>query len=342
MVDIAGLSLDPVEGDRLKHPLVGGVILFDRNYRDREQLKALAAEIRSLRSPALLIAVDQEGGRVQRFRDGFTGLPPPHRLGAEYELDPARARQLAGACGWIMAAELIDAGIDFSFAPVVDLDWGMSDVIGDRAIHRDPEIVSVLALAVMQGMRRAGMAAVAKHFPGHGAVVPDSHRELPEDHRDYGDLLDDLEPYRRLIDHGLPGVMMAHIRYTRVDPEVASLSPYWMQGELRQQLGFAGAIFSDDLQMHALDSVGPVSRRVRCALDGGADMVLICNNPAAVDETLVELEGYLNPPGQVRLAAMRGHGVGSGTEHDAAEWQQAVALLQQFLAPPELELDGRP
>ncbi len=341
MVDVEGLVLSPAEAQQLKDPLIGGVILFSRNYQHRSQLSALVCDIRSVRTPALLIAVDQEGGRVQRFREGFTALPGLHWLGAQYELDAAKARRLANLCGWILAAELIEVGVDFSFAPVVDLDRGLSEVIGDRAIHRDIEIVSTLALAMMQGMRKAGMVAVAKHFPGHGGVVQDSHKELPEDHRAYSDLLDDIEPFRRLIEHELHGVMMAHVRYPQVDQAVASLSPYWLQTELRQTLGFTGAIFSDDLQMHALDFVGSIPERVRLTLDAGADMALICNNPEAVAQTLVELKAYQNPVAQVRLAAMRSHPPADGSRlRDSSRWRDAVATLDKAMERPGLELDG--
>ncbi len=341
MVDVEGLALTRAETGLLQNPLVGGVILFARNFQDSDQVKDLINEIRAVRSPALLIAVDQEGGRIQRFRDGFTLLPSMHWLGIQYDLDAANGRRLANLCGWVLAAELIDVGVDFSFAPVVDLNRGLSEVIGDRAIHRDVEAVSSVALAMVQGMRKAGMVAVAKHFPGHGGVVQDSHKELPSDHRSYGELLDDMEPYRRLIDHQLQGVMMAHVRYPGIDQTVASLSPYWLQTELRQTLRFTGAIFSDDLQMQALDFIGPIRKRVRLTLEAGTDMALICNNPVAVEEALEEMSAYRNPAAQVRLAAMRSHRPLKGSLRASSQWRDAVAALDRAMERPVLELDGR-
>jgi len=342
MIDVAGLSLTADEAECLRDPRIGGVILFARNYADVEQLRALVAELHAVRSPQLLVAVDQEGGRVQRFRDGFTELPPSRWLGHEYDIDQDHARELARSSGWLMAAELLDVGIDISFAPVVDLDLGFSEVIGDRAFHKDPDAVAALASAYMTGMRQAGMMAVAKHFPGHGAVVADSHLELPVDHRELAAMGDDLLPYRRLIDNGLNGIMMAHVKYPAIDRRIASLSPYWQQTELRVNLGFTGAIFSDDLSMSAADVVGDVPERVRQALAAGADMALICNDPEAVARTLDELEDLGNPTSLARLAAMRPHFVdreGPGLR-DTQEWRAVVAQIEKASARPSLVLDG--
>src|SRR5215471_17842552 len=212
MVDVAGLELTPEDREVLRHPLVGSVILFTRNYASSDQLRRLVADIHAVRNPALIVGVDQEGGRVQRFRPEFSLLPAPRRIGHAYDLDARQGLALARAMGWLMAAELRAAGVDFSFAPCVDLDYGVSEIIGDRAYHADAETVSRLALAVMQGMRHAGMAATAKHFPGHGAVVADSHLALPVDRRELADLGDELAPYRRLVANGLPGVMVAHVQ----------------------------------------------------------------------------------------------------------------------------------
>jgi beta-N-acetylhexosaminidase len=291
-----------------------------------------------------LIAVDQEGGRVQRFREGFTALPAHRWLGREYDLDADRARHLAFTCAWVMATELLDVGVDFSFAPCVDLDWGLSEVIGDRALHRDPEAVAGLALSYMQGMRAAGMASVAKHFPGHGAVVADSHQELPEDRRSLVEIEDDIAPYRRLIDHGLPGIMVAHVRFSRVDARIASLSPVWLQRELRGRLGFDGAIFSDDLSMAGAAIAGSVTERVRQALEAGADMTLVCNDPAAATQALAALEGFRNPASHARLLALRGsppQGVPRELR-DYPQWQRATTQLAAAMgqqAPP-FELHG--
>jgi beta-N-acetylhexosaminidase len=342
MIDVQGLRLTPQEAASLRDPLVGGVILFSRNFSDREQLRALTAEIRAVRQPAPLIGVDQEGGRVQRFREGLTALPAPRWLGHEYDLDADRARHLAFTCAWIMASELVELGIDFSFAPCVDLDWGVSEVIGDRALHRDPEAVASLALSWLQGMRAAGMAAVAKHFPGHGAVVADSHLELPEDRRSYLEIQDDIAPYRRLVDHGLPGVMMAHVRYPQVDGRIASLSPVWMRQELRGNLGFDGVIFSDDLNMAGAAVAGSVPERVRAALEAGADMALVCNNPEAAAQTLTELTGFHNPAAHARIVAMRAHPPHPPARdlRDLPEWRRATAQLAAALGRPPLELHG--
>ena len=342
MIDLQGLRMTPAEREIVTDPLVGGIILFSRNYRDREQLRQLIGDIHAARSPAPLIAVDQEGGRVQRFRDGFTALPPLRWLGRQYDADPDRARHLAFTCAWIMASELIELGMDFSFAPVVDLDWGVSTVIGDRALHPDAEAVASLSLSYMQGMRSAGMAAVAKHFPGHGAVVADSHVELPEDRRPLTEIEDDLQPYRRLIDHGLPGIMVAHVRYSRLDARIASLSSFWLSTELRIRLGFQGAIFSDDLNMAGAAVAGTVPERVTLSLEAGADMALICNNPAAVKDTVKALQGFRNPAGHGRLVAMRARpGARSpGNLRDSPQWQQATTLLASALDPPSLELHG--
>jgi beta-N-acetylhexosaminidase len=342
MIDVEGLELTAAETVKLRDPRIGGVILFSRNFSSVAQLKALTRSIHDVRSPGLLIAVDQEGGRVQRFRDGFTELPPARLLGHQYDIDQNLARSLAGACGWIMAAELLDIGIDISFAPVVDLDLSLSDVIGDRAFHRDPDAVAVLAMSFMQGMRSAGMMAVAKHFPGHGAVIADSHIELPEDHREYADMTDDLLPYQRMIDNGLHGVMMAHVRYPNIDRRIASLSPYWQETELRLKLGFSGVIFSDDLSMSAIASVGNMAERVRETLKAGADMALICNDPDAVDRVLSEIGPLENPASQARLVSMRPHPQSSEGQplRQSDEWRRAIAQVAEAHKPPPFSLDG--
>jgi len=341
MIDIEGLTLSAEDRELLVHPLVGGIILFSRNFADREQVKALTAEIRALRTPSLLIAVDQEGGRVQRFRDDFTTLPPLSWLGHVYDADPAKARRLAIAAARVMAQEVLDTGVDFSFAPVLDIDRGCCEVIGDRAIHQQSEVVGALGMAYMQGMRQVGMPAVAKHFPGHGGVVGDSHHVLPEDHRPYSELLDDLRPYASLIEDGLHGVMMAHIRYTECDPIIASLSPYWMQQVLRGEFGFSGAIFSDDLTMEGASVGGTVAERAQVALQAGADMILLCNNRAAVAPVFEALEGYDQPVSHGRLAAMRADFKRyAAVPRGSADWQQAVATLRTAQEPPPLTLDG--
>ncbi len=341
MLDVEGLTLTAEDRELLRHPQVGGLILFSRNYESREQLDHLLADVRKSRLPSILVAVDQEGGRVQRFRDGFTELPPLRWIGHEYDLDPDRARQFAKSSGWLMATELLAHGIDFSFAPVLDLDRGCCDVIGDRALHASPEVVASLGLAYMQGLAQAGMAAVAKHFPGHGAVVADSHVALPEDNREYREILDDIAPYRSLIDAGLQGIMMAHIRYTQVDPQIASLSEYWMRTILRNELDFRGAIFSDDLSMEGAAVGGSIADRAIMALDGGADMVLLCNNRPEAAPLLEALEHYDDPAAHVRLAAMRpDRRRYKRSPYGSKQWQQLVAEVKAAEEPPVLRLDG--
>ncbi|HEX6571338.1 MAG TPA: beta-N-acetylhexosaminidase, partial [Steroidobacteraceae bacterium] len=233
MVDVAGTELNADDRRILAHPLVGAVILFTRNYESYAQLQRLVDEIRAVRTPPLLVTVDHEGGRVQRFREGFTVLPPQRAIGRLYDVDADAGRRLAWQCGWLLAAELRAVGIDMSFAPCIDLDYGVSEVIGDRAYHRDPEVVARLAVSCMQGMREAGMQATAKHFPGHGAVVADSHKALPVDRRPLSELGDELLPYRRLIANGLTSVMVAHVLFPEVDEAPAGFSSRWIHQELR-------------------------------------------------------------------------------------------------------------
>jgi beta-N-acetylhexosaminidase len=341
MIDVAGYSLTDDEITRLRDPRVGGVILFSRNFESMEQVGDLIAAVHAIRTPQLLVAVDQEGGRVQRFREGFSELPAARWLGLQYDIDPDAGRRLARLSGWLMAAELLDVGIDISFAPVVDLDLGLSEVIGDRSLHRDPDAVSNLAISYMLGMRDAGMMAVAKHFPGHGAVVADSHLELPEDHRTIDAMEDDFRPYERMIENGLPGVMVAHVRYPKVDRHIASLSPYWLQTELRQRLGFKGAIFSDDLNMSAVHAIGDMAERVTQTLEAGADMALICNDPDGVEQALDGLGDIENPVGQLRLVAMRPSSNHSRQEYrKTGQWDRALATIMAATAAPPLRLDG--
>ena len=341
MIDINGTSLAPEDRDILLHPLVGGIIFFARNYNDRQQLRELASEIRSLRSTSkspspLLVAVDQEGGRVQRFRNDFSELPPLRWLGYLYDQDPLLAREMAMCAARIMAVEVLDTGVDFSFAPVVDIDRGKSEVIGDRALHNRPGVVSELALSYVQGMRQAGMAAVAKHFPGHGGVTVDSHHALPVDTRTCNELIEDIRPYSTLINNGLRGIMMAHIRYPEIEPQIASLSHYWMQYMVRETLGFHGAIFSDDMSMAGASAGGNVAERVNTALKNGADMVLVCNDRPAVESTLDVMDGYVNSASSGRLTGMcavRKHYVEAPCHPE--QWQcDSERLLQVWQTHP--------
>ncbi len=337
MVDVAGRALDAQDRRVLAHPLIGGVVLFTRNYADRVQLAALCAEIRSLRSPPLLIAVDHEGGRVQRFRPGFSALPALRRIGQAYDADAQQGLAMARALGWLMAAELLACGLDLSFAPCVDLDYGLSQVIGDRALHARAAAVAQLAIAYVHGMRDAGMAATAKHFPGHGAVAADSHHDLPVDRRELSDLQEDLLPYRRLIDNGLPAVMVAHVLYPAVDALPASFSRRWIQGVLREELRFGGLVVSDDLSMSGAASMGDLTERTARALAAGCDLLLVCNDRPGVERLLRELEATPDPASQLRLVRMRGGKTATfETLSASAAWQSAQQWLARAAAAPEL------
>jgi beta-N-acetylhexosaminidase len=332
MLDVAGLELTEVERERLRHPLVGGVILFSRNYATPEQVEALIREIHAVRGtddPKLLVAVDQEGGRVQRFQEGFTSLPPVRNLGELYDENRKRAKRLAEASGWLMATELRAIDVDISFAPVLDIDLGVSAVIGDRAFHSDPEAVADLAHSYMNGMARAGMAATGKHFPGHGSVAPDSHEELPIDDREYEDVhLLDLVPFERMIHFGLPAVMAAHILFPKIDRLAVGFSPFWLKEVLRKRLGFQGAIFSDDLSMKGAAIMGSMPERAQAALAAGCDMVLVCNDPGAVDQVLDQLAPANDPVSHLRLARLHGRHLVERTRlalND--EYRQAVHMV---------------
>ena len=303
MLDIEGLSLSPADRVLLREPAVGGVILFTRNYESVEQVTDLVAEIRALRSPPLLVAVDHEGGRVQRFREGFTRIPPMRRIGREFDRDPDAGLRAAREAGWLIASELRAAGIDLCFAPCVDLDWGVSEIIGNRAFHRKPGVVADLANAFARGLRSAGMAAVAKHFPGHGAVLADSHLKLPIDRRDYGLILDDMRPYERL--------------------------------------GFGGAVFCDDLSMEAARDYGSMAERARRALDAGCDMILVCNDREAAHEAVDALGSWSNPLSLVRLARL--HGTGHPLRETllaSEEWQAVNERFSHWSDRPEFHLDA--
>lgn len=342
MLDIEGLTLSPADRDLLREPAVGGVILFTRNYESAGQIADLVAEIRALRSPPLLIAVDHEGGRVQRFREGFTRIPPMRRIGHEYDRDTESGLKAAREAGWLIGAELRAAGIDLCFAPCVDLDWGVSEIIGDRSFHKKPEIVAELANAFARGLRSAGMAAVAKHFPGHGAVLADSHLKLPVDRRDYGLILDDMRPYERLIGNGaIAGVMLAHIIYEQIEAQPAGFSDYWIQRELRSRLGFGGAVFCDDLSMKATRGYGSMAERGRLALEAGCDMILVCNDRDAAHEAVDAFNDYTNPLSLVRLARLHGTGNQLREELLASEqWQTINERFAHWSDRPEFHLDA--
>lgn len=298
MIDIAGKSLSALDRERLIHPLVGGLILFSRNYDSPEQLQALCTDIHALRR--LPIAVDHEGGRVQRFREGFSLVPAMRKLGEWWDKSPRATVESASALGYLLAAELRTCGVDLSFAPVLDLDWGRSGVIGDRAFHRDPQAVIDLAGGLIAGMRDAGMACCGKHFPGHGWVEADSHVAIPVDERSLAQIEEDMRPYRELK---LDAVMPAHVIYPQVDSRPAGFSPVWL-GKLRQEFGFDGVIFSDDLSMEGASVAGDIVARAQAAWDAGCDMLLVCNAPDAVGELLARWQPQPDERRAARVARL--------------------------------------
>jgi len=332
MLDIVGLALDDEDRRRMIHPQVGGVILFSRNYGSPEQLKALVNDIHSLRTPQLIVAVDQEGGRVQRFREGFQKIPSMASLGDLYDKDPGSAIQYAGTIAGVMAAELLHYGVDVSFAPVLDIGDPVSQVIGDRAFHRNPECITRLANAWVRGMRNAGMEAVGKHFPGHGSVEGDSHHVMPFDKRSFEEIEAlDLVPFRRVIATHLSGIMMAHVIYDQVDQVAAGYSRIWINDILRKRLGFDGVIFSDDLSMSGAESAGSYAARAQIALDAGCDMLLVCNNSGGADEVLESLKDYDNPTTRIRMIRLHGRPPKGTTDlFNTRAWKQAVARLDEF------------
>jgi beta-N-acetylhexosaminidase len=341
MLDVSGTELTSADIELLQHPATGGVILFSRNFESRQQVHRLIGQIHELRTPPLLVAVDQEGGRVQRFRDGFTNLPAPAKIlpfaGGHLE----KARRVAHELGWLMAAELRSVAADFSFAPVLDLDYGVSEVIGDRAFGQTREQVTALAQAWMMGAREAGMISVGKHFPGHGAVTADSHLELPVDHRRSEEILHvDVYPFRKLIRNGLEGIMPAHVIYDGCDPGLAGFSPYWLKQVLRGQLGFTGVIFSDDLSMQATEEIGDFPRRAQAAIDAGCDIVLVCNNPEAAREVAESLRGYHNPVSMARCVRLHGRpAAGWDQLREQSRWHRAVELAASVNQQKEVSLD---
>jgi len=288
IIDLKGTAITPHEKEMLSHPLVGGVILFTRNFESIEQLHALVEELRALRNPSLLITVDHEGGRVQRFRKSFTELPPLKLFGDLYEESPQRACELAQQTGWLMATELKVMGIDLSYAPVLDIDRKLNTVIGDRSFHENPAIIITLAKAFIKGMREGGMLAVGKHFPGHGGVSEDSHVAIPQDIRSQATLREeDLMIFKTLIkDHQLGAIMPAHVCYTQWDEMPPTFSSYWLKTILREELGFSGLIISDDLSMEGASMVGDYCERAERAHTAGCDMMLLCNHPEAVEKVL--------------------------------------------------------
>lgn len=305
IVDIDQPWLSDEDRALLVNPLVGGLILFGKNFSDRIQLEGLISEIRGLNS-SLLICVDQEGGRVQRFREGFSVLPAMQSLGAHFRKDRTEALQWSRSLGWLMASELLSVGVDLSFAPVLDVDSVGSDVIGDRAYSSDPLEVTVLARAFVSGMETAGMCATGKHFPGHGGVKADSHLELPVDPRTLAALQQkDIIPFAELLPD-LAGIMLAHIVFPSVDDRPVGFSSVWIKHVLREQLGFRGIVFSDDLSMQGAATIGGYSARAEAALAAGCDAILVCNNRAATMEVLAYLELHLHKYDCRSLQSLRG------------------------------------
>src|SRR5574343_1385948 len=330
MIDIAGTELTDLDRERLCHPLVGGIILFSRNYANPQQLGALTAAIHALRSPALLIAVDHEGGRVQRFREGFTRLPAMAALGRLWDQDSARGCEAARQVGYVLAAELRARGVDYSFTPVLDLDYGPSRVIGDRAFHRQPAAVIALARALGEGLQQGGLGTCGKHFPGHGYVVPDSHVELPVDDRALADMQEDIEPYRQL---GLDGIMAAHVIYNCMDCNTAVFSNKWID-YLRKQIRFDGVVFTDDLSMAGAGVVGDMLARVETAYAAGCDMLLVCNSPEAVGQVLANWKPPVDAQRSRRIRALLPTGEAKSWETLQAEpaYRAALATIAQLMA----------
>lgn len=341
MIDIAGTELDGEDREMLLHPLVGGLILFARNFESAAQVSELVQKVHALKKTPMLVAVDQEGGRVQRFKQDFTRLPPVADIAEDYSKNPQHARDLAMHTGWLNAAELRSTGVDLSFAPVLDLDYGVSSVIGNRAFHRDPEIVAELAHAYMLGMKDAGMMAVGKHFPGHGAIEADSHEVISIDPRCYADIrAEDILPFERMIHFGLPAIMIAHIAYPACDEQPAGFSRYWLQDILRGELEFKGAIFSDDLTMQGATVIGDIVDRTQATIDAGSDMALICNDRAAAVKVLDELHIQINPASNARLLALQGRGaVPLKVLQSQPRWHAAARAVESYSLKQTLDLE---
>lgn len=340
MADVAAYALSDAEKQRLLDPAVGGVILFRRNFQNLAQLRRLCAEIKALRTPELIIAVDHEGGRVQRFIDGFTRLPAMAVLGEIWDTQGAdTAKQYAEQIGWVLATELAACGVDLSFTPVLDLDWGQCAVIGNRSFHSQAHIVGELALALQNGLNRGGMKSCGKHFPGHGFVEGDSHHVLPEDTRSREQLeADDIRPFRSLAAAGMAAVMPAHVVYPAIDSQPAGFSAYWLKTVLRDDIGFQGVIFSDDLTMEGACGAGSIKERARLSFEAGCDIVLVCNRPDLVDELR---DGFVMPHNP-HLAERWQNMACTLSADDAAaamqtaEFQAAQALSARLSSPKDL------
>jgi beta-N-acetylhexosaminidase len=307
MIDVEGLILKDDDIKRIMHPMVGGLILFTRNYKDTVQLKTLTDAIRKIRGHDFLIAVDHEGGRVQRFREGFTIIPAMRKLGEVWDKDPKRANHLAFLIGQIIATELRVFDIDFSFTPVLDIDYSESSVIRDRAFHVDIEAIKALASNLLEGLKEGGMHGVGKHFPGHGYIKADSHLSISEDERTFDEIASkDMSIFISLIKHGLNAVMPSHVLYSEADKHPAGFSSFWLKDQLREKFHFKGAIFSDDMSMKGAILGGEMKDRILKALEAGCDMVLLCNSPQLVDEVLLHLDWKMSSESIIRLLSMKG------------------------------------
>ncbi len=340
MLDIEGFSLTPEDRELLAHPAVGGIILFSRNYSSPSQLCSLCRQIHSLRDPRLIIAVDQEGGRVQRFRGEFSQLPPASEYGQLYDANPQEALKLVRNAGWLVASELGACGVDVNFAPVLDLCWGHSNIIGDRAFHREADVVTQLGQAFKQGMAQAGMQSIGKHFPGHGWVREDSHKELPLDNRSLVDLeMDDLLPFERMINNGLAGIMTGHIVFPEIDNNPVSFSRKWLREILRGRMRFQGAVFSDDLSMHGAHVAGSAVERAESALAAGCDMILYCNDRPGAVRIITALGECADAVRGARLIRLHGQeGRDWQQLHDGQRYKELRVRLEALNVAPGLDL----
>ena len=330
ILDLSTTSVQDDELSLLQHPECAGIIIFARNYESPAQLQKLITSIRSIRKD-LLICVDQEGGRVQRLQDGFLKLPPLRKLGELFDKSPQSGLKSAQALGWLMAAECLSIGIDFSFAPVLDLDYENSEIIGNRAFHSQPDTVIKLAKAYIEGMHKAGMVAIGKHFPGHGFVAADSHTSLPVDNRPFQEIWEkDLRPFTELMKTDLDGIMPAHIIYDQLDKQPAGFSDYWIKDILRTRCQYKGVVFSDDLSMAGAKSVGNPAQRAMAALDAGCDLLLVCNDQNAADEVLDAVTGYERTFASNMVPTLRGETIPDWeTLHESQLWTETIKTCRE-------------
>jgi beta-N-acetylhexosaminidase len=340
MLDVGGTELDAADCRRLQHPCCAGVILFARNYENREQLSGLCGAIKALRDPPLLIAVDQEGGRVQRFREGFTLVPAMQTIGSLWDDDKEQGARAARDAALVIGTELAACGIDFSFAPVLDLDHGHGGAIGDRAFHASPDAVIALARAFIGGLKQCGMVAVGKHFPGHGAIETDSHHDVAVDQREFDEIeRSDLRPFAELCRSDLDGVMPSHVIYERVDAQSAGFSRFWLQEILRNRIGFKGIIFSDDLSMHGASTAGDAPARANAAIAAGCDIVLVCNAPNDADTVLDTIASKPSESAIARILAL--HRKPLNTTISPADADARYAKARDNIAKLEMHV-GKP